>query len=74
MKENLNKVLLLTIVIHILIMFVINLLKPVSLYYYRKNEKRPIPFGYGKNKKIICVHTIGLVLPFLLYFLLFILS
>jgi len=73
MKENLNKVLFLTIVIHILVMFIINLLKPNSLYF-NKNEKKPIPFGYGKNKKIICIHTIGLVLPFLLYFLLFILS
>jgi len=74
MKEKLTKVLFLTIVIHILIMVILSLLKPDGLFYYKKDEKIPLPFGYGKNKKIICMHTIGFTLPMFLYFILFILS
>ena len=74
MQEKLTKVLFLTIVIHILIMFILNMTKPDNLYYYKKNDKIPIPFGYGKNRQVVCIHTIGILLPLFLYFILLILS
>jgi hypothetical protein len=33
----------------------------------KKNNYKPIPFGYGENKKIVCVYSICLMSPLVLY-------
>jgi hypothetical protein len=72
-----NKILILTITMYLLIIFILNTLQPEILYYIDKkkeNDKKPIHFGLGKNKQLVCMQTICLILPLLLYLLLFILS
>ena len=70
-----SKVLILTITFYILTIFVLNLTQPDHLYKKtKKNIKEPIPFGFGKNKQIVCMQTICLVLPLFLYLILTILS
>jgi hypothetical protein len=62
------KVLFISIIISCIIIFIINITKPEELYYYNnKNKIIPIPFGYGRNKKILCVYSICLVSPLILY-------
>ena len=68
--ENNNKsckILFLSIIIFCIIIFIINITKPKELYYNNKNKIIPIPFGYGKNKKILCINSICLVSPLILY-------
>lgn len=70
-----SKVLILTITFFILTIFVLNTIQPENLYYQKKNKEIiPISFGIGKNKQIICMQTICLVLPMFLYLILNILS
>ena len=73
MTQNLNQVLIITIIMYLLIIFILNMLKPKPLYYQKNGEKKLIQFGNGKNKQVVCMQTICLVLPMILYFVLFIL-
>ena len=65
-----NKVLFLSIIIFCIVIFIINITKPNRLYHQKNNELSPISFGFGKNKKIICIDSICLILPLVLYVIL----
>ena len=62
-----NKILFLSIILFCIIISILNITKPDKLYYYNNNDKIPISFGLGNNKKIICIDSICLILPLVLY-------
>ena len=63
-----------TILIYLIIMMIIIIIKPQSLFIKENKSISPTtkcllkPFGCGQNKTIFTIHAIGIILSIVLYF------
>ncbi|VVU95519.1 hypothetical protein CPAV1605_1270 [seawater metagenome] len=62
-----GKILFLSIFLFCLMVWVLNISKPLLLYRYQDNKFHTIPFGYGQGKQLCCLSSICLIMPLLLY-------
>lgn len=68
-KENSSrgKVLFLSIVLYVIFIYVIQISEPDFLYIKDNNKIRSIQFGYGGDKKIICLSSLCVFCPLIFY-------
>ncbi len=67
LENSRGKILFLSIFLFCLTIWVITVSKPSLFYYYDNSEMKPIEFGYGKNKQILCLSSFCIIMPLFFY-------
>lgn len=67
MKESLDKILYISILIYVLIMTTIMIVKPSIMYDRENNQFKS--FGTKENQTIFPIYTTGILLCFIIYFI-----